>query len=130
MAKVQAKASKKQEVKQKDKYRVTNWSSYNQSLVKRGDITIWFDEALREGWYYEGPDQRGAQYEYSDGCMTGLLQLKAVFDLKYRQLEGFTKSLVKLMSLDLKVPSYSQINRRAQQMKVEISAPNQVGRCF
>ncbi|WP_331276182.1 hypothetical protein [Acinetobacter sp. TR3] len=24
-------------------YRTTNWSSYNQALIKRGNISIWFD---------------------------------------------------------------------------------------
>lgn len=123
MAKVQANALKNQEAKKKDKYRVTNWGKYNQSLIKRGDITIWFDEALLEGWYYEGPEQRGGQYKYSDVCMIGLLQLKAVFQLKYRQLQGFTASLVGLMGLDLEVPSYSQISRRAQQVEVDLTVP-------
>lgn len=42
-----------------DKYRVTNWSSYNKSLVGRGDITIWIEEEAVSNWYHEGPDQRG-----------------------------------------------------------------------
>ena len=130
MAKVQGKASKGQEAKQKEKYRVTNWRSYNQSLIKRGSLTIWFDEALLKGWYYEGPEQRGAQYKYSDACIMGLLQLKVVFGLKYRQLQGFAASLVGLMGLDLEVPSYSQIDRRAQQVKVDIAVPQGKGPIF
>lgn len=130
MAKVQAKAAKNQEEAQKDKYRVTNWSDYNRSLIKRGDLTIWFDEEMQESWYYEGPDQRGAQYKYSDACMIGLLQLKAVFQLKYRQLQGFTASLVDLMGLDLEVPSYSQISRRAQQVDLDIVVPKSKGPIF
>jgi len=35
----------------KEQYRVTNWSSYNKSLVSRGDITIWFDEDSLSEWY-------------------------------------------------------------------------------
>ncbi len=27
------------------KYRVTNWSEYNDALRKRGDITVWFTDA-------------------------------------------------------------------------------------
>jgi len=130
MAKVQGKTSKGQEAKQKDKYKVTNWSSYNQSLVNRGSITIWFDEALQNNWYYEGQQQRGAQYKYSDACMTSLLQLKAVFGLKYRQLEGFVNSLLVLMGLNLEVPAYSQIDRRSRQLKVEIGAPKSKGALF
>jgi hypothetical protein len=36
----------KKEKKEKDNYRVTNWSSYNKSLVGRGDITLWIDESV------------------------------------------------------------------------------------
>ena len=27
-------------------YRVTNWKQYNESLVRRGDITLWFSEEV------------------------------------------------------------------------------------
>ena len=30
---------------EKAKYRVTNWSEYNDALRKRGDITVWFTDA-------------------------------------------------------------------------------------
>lgn len=130
MSKVQAKASKKQASKQKDKYKVTNWSDYNESLVRRGDITIWFDEALIEGWYHEGVEQRGGQFIYSDACILGLLQLKVVFHLAYRQLKGFSQSLLKLMEVDVEVPSYSQICRRAKEVEVGIEAPKTKGPIF
>ena len=116
MTKVTSKRSKNQEFRPKDKYRVTNWSSYNRSLKGRGDITLWFDKELAKVWLYDGPDQRGAQYKYSDECILGLLQLKVVFHLKYRQLEGFVESLLKLMDIALEVPSYSQICRRAKEL--------------
>ena len=28
----------------KNKYKITNWSSYDRSLVNRGDITLWFSD--------------------------------------------------------------------------------------
>lgn len=28
----------------KGRYKVKNWLEYNESLVRRGDITFWFDE--------------------------------------------------------------------------------------
>jgi len=30
-------------------YRTTNWSKYNQALINRGNISIWFDPKTR--WY-------------------------------------------------------------------------------
>ncbi|MEZ5040978.1 MAG: IS5 family transposase [Saprospiraceae bacterium] len=123
MAKVISKGSKNQETGKKNKYRVTNWSSYNRSLVGRGDITLWFDESLAEAWHYDGPDQRGGQFVYSDECILGLLELKVVFKLGYRQLEGFASSLLRLMQFDLSVPSYTQLCRRGRSLDVDIKAP-------
>lgn len=130
MSKITSKSVVVQENSQKDKYRVTNWGEYNKSLVNRGDITIWISEESITQWYYKGPDQRGGQYLYSDACITCLLQLKTVFGLKYRQLEGFTKSLIKLMGYSVGVPSYSQICRRAQDLEVDIEVPKGGGPIF
>ena len=32
------------------KYKVTNWHEYNQALIERGNITIWFDEKAIKSW--------------------------------------------------------------------------------
>ena len=121
MTKIAKRKIEKEEKEKKEKYKVTNWSSYNKSLVGRGDITVWIDEEITKSWYYEGPDQRGAQYEYSDKSIECLLGIKAVFKLAYRQLQGFTESLIKLMGLGIKIPSYSQICRRAADLEIDIS---------
>jgi hypothetical protein len=46
MTKIASKSDEKKETKQKHKYKVTNWPSYNKALVGRGDITIWIDEEV------------------------------------------------------------------------------------
>ena len=104
----------------KVKYQVPNWSSYNQALVKRGDITIYFSDDVLDNWYSDLPTQRGAQPIYSDLCIEALLMIKAVFKLPYRQTQGFASSLLMLMGLSwLSVPCYSQICRRAGDLEVE-----------
>jgi len=113
MAKIASKAIVGAEKQKKDKYRVTNWSSYNKSLVRRGNRSIWIEEEAISNWYYEGPSQKGGQYEYSDTCIECLLGLKVVFSLAYRQLEGFACSIISLMGFEVQVPVYSQICRRA-----------------
>jgi hypothetical protein len=113
----------KEETKRKEKYRITNWKSYNKSLVQRGNITLWISEEVIESWNYEGARQKGGQYEYSDSCIECLLGLKVVFMLAYRQLEGFAQSLIKLMGFEVSVPSYSQICRRSKDIAVNILAP-------
>lgn len=122
MANIASKVDKK-ENKSKDKYRVTNWSDYNKSLVNRGNISIWIEEEALSNWYYEGSSQQGSQYVYSDQCIECLLGLKAVFHLKYRQLEGFATSIISLLGFDLKLPSYSQICRRAKDLLIDINVP-------
>ena len=123
MAKITSTIIGSEENLKKDKYRVVNWSSYNKSLIGRGDITIWISEDVADGWYYDGPDQQGAQFEYSDQSIECLLGIKAVFQLPYRQLQGFVGSLIKLMDLDLKIPSYTQICRRAEGLEIDIEVP-------
>jgi len=123
MAKISSKRVEKEEKEKKDKYRVTNWSSYNKSLVGRGDITLWIEESSISTWYYEGPDQRGSQFVYSDNCIETLLGLKAVFKLPYRQIEGFSKSIIKLMGFEVEVPCYTQICRRSKELEIDIEVP-------
>lgn len=112
------------EVNKKEKYRITNWSDYNKSLVSRGDITIWLDEDSLSEWFDDGPSQKGGQYIYSDKCIECLLGIKSVFKLAYRQLEGFAKSIAKLMGFETEIiPSYSQICRRSSSVGVDICVP-------
>jgi hypothetical protein len=67
-------------------------------LVQRGDITLWFEEEfLRENWSRVATGKRGKPFKYSDAAIQTLLVLKAVFGLPYRALEGFSRSLMKLI---------------------------------
>lgn len=111
----------------KPTYRLTNWSQYNQSLKQRGSLSLWLEESILDQWFYEGAHQRGGKLVYSDACITCLLQLKVVFDLKYRQLEGFASSIFALMGINLPIPSYTQISRRCQTISVDIKAPKTKG---
>ena len=121
MANITSNQAKKEATK--EKYRITNWSAYNKALIGRGDITLWLEESVVASWYYEGPGQQGAQYVYSDNCIECLLGLKAVFKLPYRQLVGFASSLIKLMRLEVSLPYYTQICRRAKDLDVDIAVP-------
>jgi hypothetical protein len=33
------------------RYKVENWSDYNESLKKRGDVEVWLSQALIDNWY-------------------------------------------------------------------------------
>ena len=107
------------EVKEKQKYTVTNWSAYNKGLENRGNITFLISDEVIAAWYSNQPLQRGAQEKYSDTCIETIMMFKTVFRLAYRQTRGFTKGILKLMNLDhLDVPSFSQVNRRFRAMDI------------
>ena len=54
----------------KKKYRVHNWSDYNQCLVQRGSLTVWFDEKSISGWLSKPNLKRGRPQIYSDIAIT------------------------------------------------------------
>ena len=109
--------------KTKDSYKVVNWSGYNKSLKSRGSLTVWLEDDIAASWYDKRRPKKGGQYEYSDTCILILRQLKEVYNLGYRQLEGFSESLLELMEVDLKVPCYTQICRRSKHLKVNLATP-------
>ena len=88
------------EAKEKDQYRVKNWSEYDAALVKRGNVTVWFaEDEVRENWKLAATGKRGGVMQYSDRAIQTLLVLKSVFKLTYRSLEGFGCSLMSVMGL-------------------------------
>ena len=117
----------KKENKEKSIYRIQNWSLYNKALQERGSLTFWISEAVIENWYYKGVDQRGGQYKYSDSSIECLLGLKAVFNLPYRALSGFAKSIFGLMHQELAIPSYTQICRRCKDLEVDLELSKKPG---
>jgi IS5 family transposase len=108
--------------KPKAQYRIRNWASYNESLKKRGSITLWINEDVLQTWKAvpEAVRPRGGQKQYSDGAIECLLMVKGVNHLAYRQTEGFAGSLGKLLGVELPIPDYSTLNRRAETLKVKL----------
>ena len=94
----------------KTKYRVTNWSEYDQALTQRGNITVWFSQkadrglereafgkpsgSLREAFgkpsgslreaFGKPSGSRGAPHKYSDLAIETALALCLVFRLPLR----------------------------------------------
>jgi hypothetical protein len=101
-------------------YRIRNWKQYNDALVNRGSLTVWVDQATLQAWRYQGPARRGAQFEYSDTAIECLLTLKAVYHLTLRATEGFARSLFEMMQVDLTVPDYSTLCRRATTVRIAL----------
>src|SRR4051812_44066049 len=104
----------------KPAYRIRNWSQYNDALVNRGSITLWVDQDTLQAWRYQGPPRRGAHFEYSALAIECLLTLRAVSPLTLRAPEGFARSLFGLMQVDLPVPDYTTLCRRAATVPITL----------
>lgn len=113
--------------KYKTKYRVRNWAGYEESLRRRGDITIWFDEAAVAEWNAVSDRRPGGQQQYSDLAILTALTLRSVFHLALRQTEGFLGSLIRLMGLDLRTPDHTTLSRRGKSLEVPKMARNHDG---
>src|SRR5947209_3914149 len=98
------------------KRRVTNWSKYNEALRRRGSLTGWFTDKAIAAWKAAPRTMPGGQPHYSDLAITTALTLRAVFHLALRQTEGLIGSVLQLLGLDLSVPDYSTLSRRAQSL--------------
>jgi hypothetical protein len=108
--------------------RVTNGSEYDRTLVRRGSLTIWFDEAfLQDRWRPAPTGKRGAPFQYSDTAIQALLTLKAVFDLPYRMVEGLAGSIVQWMGVALSIPDHTLMSRRAKTLSVMIPRRSRSG---
>ena len=102
----------------KTKYRVKNWATYEESLRKRGDLTVWFDEDAIKAWNAPPSNRPGGQRRYSDLAIVTALTLRTVFHLALRQTEGFVASLIRLMGLALKTPDHTTLSRRNSTVEV------------
>jgi IS5 family transposase len=107
--------------KNKAKYRLHNWKNYNQSLVKRGSLTFWFDEEVLSAWRNETQTgKRGRPRKYNDVAILTMATLQEVYHLPLRQTEGLTNSIMELLKLELSVPDYSTLCRRRVGLQVEL----------
>src|SRR4051794_5913418 len=94
-----------------------DWRDYDESLRRRGSLTVWFSDEAVEAWEAERRTSRGGQPAYSDLAILTALTFKAVFRLAYRQTEGLIGSVIGLLGLDLAVPDHTTLCRRAETLE-------------
>ena len=107
----------------KTRYHVGNWSSYDRALVQRGDITMWISEDAIDAWTPRPSRKRGGQRRYSDTAIETALTLRTAFKLPLRQAEGFLRSILGLMDIDLEAPDHTTLSRRSQHLDVRLRRP-------
>ncbi len=111
----------------KDKYKVTNWSIYNNGLKQRGSINLWVSSSISEQWQWDGKSKRGGQYQYSNVAIELCLTIGKVYSLALRQTEGFISSFFEQCGWELSVPSYTTLCRRSQGLPVNLGSKKRSG---
>jgi len=96
------------------RYRVRNWREYEAGLKRRGDLTLWLNEAAIAGWQAPRRTTPGGQAWYSDVAIELVLTLRLVFHLALRQAEGFAASVLRLLGRELRVPDHTTLSRRGR----------------
>jgi hypothetical protein len=115
-------------IKSKARYQVKNWREYNESLVRRGDVTLWFDASVIDAWEHDNAASKvGRPFIYSDVAVETLLTLRELFRLPYRQTEGFGRALAKLMEADVAIPDFTSLAKRAGKLGVSLDVPTAKG---
>ena len=102
----------------KAQYRVIHWAEYNESLRQRGDLTIWVSNEAQSAWSAPRRTSRGGQRRYSDLAIETCLTLRTAYRLGLRQTQGLMGSIGTLMGLDIRVPDYSTLSRRANGLSI------------
>jgi transposase len=106
--------------KYKTKYRVSNWAEYDRALVQRGSITLWISGDAVASWKPAPTGLRGGQKKFSDHAIETALTLRLAFNLPLRQAEGFLRSVLSLMDVDLESPDHTTLSRRSQSINVHL----------
>ena len=105
------------------KRRKINWSEYNESLVRRGEVM--FDTDFLDNWRAElkimNKGKEGAKYLYPNSLIS-LLATVHVYLLPYRQLEGFLRMMsIHIEKLQEAVPDYTTMWWRVVKVKVHLN---------
>jgi Transposase DDE domain len=103
------------------RFSVRNWREYNESLVARGSITLWFSDEALEHWYHDNSEgKRGRPFIYSDSTMETFLTIRELLRLPYRQTEGFVRSILSLVAEGLSAPDFTSAAKRAAKLGVRL----------
>src|SRR3954468_20296973 len=97
-----------------------NWPSYNQSLVRRGEILLGFD--VIDNWDSElkqmNKDKVGEPFQYPNTFLLLLGYAKVYFHLPYIQTEGIAEGHAK--GKVPSIPDYTTINRRINRLNIKV----------
>ena len=96
-----------------------HWPSYNQFLVRRGEILFTYDflDVWDVNLYRMNENKKGKPYSFPDSFLLIVGYMRIYFHLPYRHTEGIIKATGKNLPVH---PSYSQICIRRGVNKLDI----------
>lgn len=108
---------------------IINWKEYNEALVHRGQFTLWISDDVIEHWLHKNPGNKvGSPFTYSDLCIETLLMIREFFRTTYRATEGFGRSLVAMLNLELAIPDFTSLAKRAAKLGINIDVTQYHGK--
>ena len=109
--------------------RIINWKEYNDALVQRGNFTLWIADDVIEHWLHENDECKvGRPFTYSDLAVESLLTIREFFRTTYRATEGFGRSLATLMNVDIAIPDFTSLQKRAAKLGIDIDVTKYHGK--
>lgn len=93
-------------------------------MKKIARIEFYVSSDAIKDWEYSGKRKPGGKKIYSDHVIEMCLLMKEFYKLAYRQSEGFIASVLKLMLINVPIPDYTTMSRRAGKLKVDIRGKN------
>ena len=96
----------------KSPYRIRNWPEYEAGLRRRGDVTVWLSDDAINSWRALPSGMPGGQRTCANIAIEAALTIRMVFQLPLRQTEGFLRSLVDMLDVEIPIPDHTTLSRR------------------
>ena len=102
--------------------KVSNWTDYNKSLVKRGEIIFNISEEFSQKLYYEGAQKRGGFRKYSREMFEFILYIKVLLRFPIRAAIGFATGILSKIfgNKEFKMPNYAHASREINKLDLKI----------
>ena len=95
-------------------YKVTNWTQYNKSLKKRGELSLYFpkggikDQFINQNPYVTGVS--GRQPTYTHGYIQLIFTFYRMLGFGIRQTAGYFEDKWRIQGLDIPTPSFGHLS--------------------
>jgi hypothetical protein len=100
-------------------FSLMDWKCVDGRLIGRGELSLDFLEGYDFEFSVMNDGKVGRPFKLADGHVEFLMVVRCLFSMPYRQLEGFTRALNRLVP---KLPSadYSWIRRRILMLNISL----------